>query len=107
MFTEIDLQRRGKLHSRLSSLSSGTDLINDKVFRKFIKEDLHLEDNDLLRLLRVSKLDKLKKGLTLSVPIVVQNFDERIKASEKMRDETIKKIAKQMKKEGFNMESAF
>lgn len=58
--------------------------MNEELFRVFIKEDLHLEDEDLLRLMRVSKLDKLGEDQGITVPIIVQNFETRYEASEKV-----------------------
>jgi hypothetical protein len=58
--------------------------MNEELFRVFIKEDLHLEDEDLLRLMRVSKLDKLGEDQGIPVPIIIQNFETRYEASEKV-----------------------
>ena len=65
-----------------------------------------MEDNDLMRLIRVTKLDKLKKGQTMPIKVLVQNIEDRAEKSEKMRDETIKTIAKKMRAENItNIES--
>jgi hypothetical protein len=58
--------------------------MNEELFRVFIKEDLHLEDEDLLRLMRVLKLDKLGEDQGITVPIIVQNFETRYEASKKV-----------------------
>jgi beta-N-acetylglucosaminidase len=87
-------------------LSNGSELTSAAYFKTLIKDDLGMEDNDLMRLNRVTKLDKLKKGQTMPIKVLVQNIEDRAEKSEKMRDETIKTIAKKMEAENItNIES--
>ena len=61
-----------------------------------------MEDNDLMRLNRVTKLNSLKKGGTMPIKVLVQNVEDRAALSEKYREQTIKRIVKEMKKENIN-----
>jgi hypothetical protein len=55
-------------------------------------------DNDLYRLMRVTKLDKVKKGETMPIKVLVQNIEDRAAMSTKYRDDTIKWVVKECKK---------
>jgi Ca2+-binding EF-hand superfamily protein len=56
--------------------------------------------------MRVAGFANLKKDQTLKVELVLKNIEDRIENSQKMREDVIKKIAKNMKAEGINMETA-
>lgn len=63
--------------------------------------------DDHQRLERVAKFSEAKGNpKTLKVDYVHKNIEERIALSDKMRDDCIKKIAKLMKGEGLNLETA-
>ena len=83
MNQEIDLQSRGDLRQRLSKATYGdTGLISIKQFNKFVKEDLCMSDNDLLRLQRVSKFADLKtRDKIMQVETLLANFHDRVKQS--------------------------
>lgn len=105
MYKELKLKKQ-KLDRALEMLSNGSELTSAAYFKTLIKDRLGMEDNDLMRLNRVTKLDKLKKGQTMPIKVLVQNIEDRAGMSEKMRNETIKTIAKKMKAENItNIES--
>ena len=94
MNDEINLQRKGDLKARLMKITNDSSLISEKYFKMFILDQLHLEPNDLTKLNRVSKIDQLKRNGTMPIDILVQNIEDRIAKSEKMRDKVIKDLAK-------------
>lgn len=61
MYDELKLQKT-TLPRALEKLASGSELTSAVYFKRLIKDQLHMEDNDLMRLNRVSKLDQLKKN---------------------------------------------
>lgn len=48
--------------------------------------------------MRVTKLDKLKKGGTMLIKVLVQNVEDRANLSTKYRDDTIQWVVKECKK---------
>lgn len=108
MIAEIELQDRGDLKERLKRISfSDSNMIWQKHFVGFIKDELHMNDSDQIRLLRVSGFSALKdqtKGLKYE--LVLKNFEDRLAQSAQAREDCIKKVAKLMLNEGFTLESA-
>lgn len=100
MYDELKLKKTTL--TRALTAISGMDLTNVNYFKKLVKEQLGMEDNDLMRLNRVTKLNSLKKGGTMPIKVLVQNVEDRAALSEKYREQTIKRIVKEMKKENIN-----
>jgi hypothetical protein len=66
MLKEIDVQEKGDLTRRIRDVGHpNSSIISQKQFTSFVKDELHMDDADLLRLLRVSKFAELKKDKTM------------------------------------------
>ena len=98
MLKEIDREQKGDLKARLKKASFGdSGLLWQKHFIGLIKDELCMNDTDQIRLLRVSGFSNLKsQDKNLSYEVVYKNFQDRIKQSEKNRDDCIKKISNLM-----------
>mmetsp|Transcript_5802 Transcript_5802/g.9262 ORF Transcript_5802/g.9262 Transcript_5802/m.9262 type:complete len:150 (+) Transcript_5802:2542-2991(+) len=108
MKTEIDVQKRGDFRARLLKVTYGdTGIMSQKQFTRLVKDDLCLSENDLIRLLRVSGFSELKtKDRTMRVDLVQKNIEDRVAQSAKTRDECVRKVARLMKDQGMNIETA-
>jgi hypothetical protein len=83
MLKEIGNQQRGRLEDRIRMVSiKGIDLINVKQFTKLVKDELFMEDSDLLKLIRVAKFNEVtKKDKVMPQKLVVKNILDRVESS--------------------------
>lgn len=59
-----------------------------------------------MKLNRVAGFDKVKPGETIKVDEIVKKINDRVEKSEKLRDECIENVVKEIKAKGYTLETA-
>ena len=108
MFEEIQMQDMGNLKQRLTKISYGdTGIISQKQFTEFLQVDLRMSENDLMKLIKVAGFTKItSQNKTMRIDTVSKNLEDRVLQSQKLADDCIKQVAKSLKREGYDIETA-
>lgn len=66
-----------------------------------------MSENDLMKLIKVAGFTKItSQNKTMRIDTVSKNLEDRVLQSQKLADDCIKQVAKSLKREGYDIETA-